>query len=80
MEIIWVNSRGGLTNEYESDVRSDEHNLRSSENKAWKIHLSSRAFKHDKRWVRLSWFDFILTYDWLKGERNFFFTAPKALK
>ena len=29
-----MNSRGGLTNEYESDVRSDEHNLSSSENKA----------------------------------------------
>ena len=47
MEIIWVNSRGGLTNEYESDVRSDEHNLSSSENKAWK---NSPVFKSFQAW------------------------------
>ena len=34
MKIIYLN--GGQRREYESDLRSNEHYLNSSENKAWK--------------------------------------------
>ena len=34
MKVIYENC--GLRNEYESDLRSNEHNLSSTENKTWK--------------------------------------------
>ena len=49
MKVIYENY--DLKNEYESDLRSNEHNLSSTENKTWKKFQPSTGFKPMKKWI-----------------------------
>ena len=49
MKVIYENC--DLRNEYESDLRSNEHNLSSTENKTWKKFQPCTGFEPMKNWI-----------------------------
>ena len=49
MKVIYENC--GLRNEYESDLRRNEHNLSSTDNKTWKKFQPCTGFEPMKKWI-----------------------------